>query len=66
MKLTIHFKEISEKEKLWLENQEQKNYLRIFRNGSEVILQAEGSYNEMLKIIIITSYLSHTELTLRK
>lgn len=66
MKLTMRFKEISEEDKLALEKQAERYCLRIFRTADEAVLQAEGSYSEMLGIIILTSCLSHTEITLRK
>lgn len=66
MKLIIRFDTISEKDKLFLEDQGRKNCLRIFRMGNEVILQAEGSYNEMLNLITLSSFLNHKELVLRQ
>lgn len=66
MKLTIRFGDMSTREKLSFEERGQNFGLRIFRTGQEVILEAEGPYDEMLKIIDMTSYLKHKELILRQ
>ena len=67
MRLTIKFGEpIDEEEKTFIEEQGQRLGGRLYRIGGEDMLVAEGSYENMLGLIFITSYLKHKELLLRQ
>ena len=66
MKLKIHFDQIEAKDKLFLEGYGKNCCTKVARCGAETVLTAEGTYEEMLNMIMITSCYKHKKLILQQ
>lgn len=67
MQLTIRFGEpVKAEDKQSLNEYAEELGGRIIRIAGEDVLIGEGSYQDMLSLIIVSSYLKHKELVLRQ